>query len=82
MKKKRIHHKSIKSNMKTQLKRMNSYMESDNTESAQLEFSKTISTLDKVAQKKILHRNNISRKKSKIARKYNQLLAKQQGEKA
>ena len=80
--KKRTHNKSIKSNMKTQIKRMNSYIESDNLEGAQLEFTKTISTLDKVAQKKILHRNNISRKKSKIARKYNQLVAKQQGEKA
>lgn len=73
--KKCLLNKSMKSAMKTQLKKFQKLIDNGNLDGAKKEFSLTVSTLDKMAQKGIIHENNINRKKSKIQQALNTLLA-------
>jgi len=48
-------------------------------EGAQEAARRAISTLDKAAEKGILHRNNVARRKSRLMRHLNQALNQQAG---
>lgn len=73
----RLHNKKIKSAMRTQIKKFLGTMDSKDAQLASIEIVKTMSCLDKVSQKGILHRNNINRTKSKLHQKYNEFLAQE-----
>lgn len=70
----RLRNKAYKSEMRTQMKKLLKLIEEANVEKAKSEFSKTISILDKIARKNILHPNNVNHKKISLQAKYNRLL--------
>ncbi|NUM34748.1 MAG: 30S ribosomal protein S20 [Candidatus Brocadiae bacterium] len=73
----RMHNKVIKSAMRTQVKKFLAAMNAKDAQLASMELGKTMSCLDKIAQKQIFHRNNVSRTKSKLQLKYNEFLAQE-----
>ncbi|HNZ66924.1 MAG: 30S ribosomal protein S20 [Planctomycetes bacterium] len=73
--KKRLHNRTLKSAMRTQVKKFLACMKEDSIEDVKKTLDKTVSVLDKVGKKGILHKNNISRKKSALYKAYNQLVA-------
>lgn len=70
---KRIRNRSIKSATKTQIAKMEKLIQNNDLEAAQKEIGKTISSLDKTAKKKVLHPNTVSRRKSRLMKKFNKV---------
>lgn len=64
--------------MRTQLKKALGALSSGNTTAALPLVRAAEGSLDKNAQNGILHKNAAARRKSRLVRKYNALLAKQQ----
>lgn len=60
---------------KTEVKKVNKAMSSGDIETAKGTLVAAISVLDKAAEKKIIHKNNAARKKSRIMKKFNKLQA-------
>ncbi len=58
--------KSIKSNVKTQVKKVMAAVEAGNVEEAEKEFKEAAKKLDRAGAKKIMHPNKASRKKSSL----------------
>ena len=67
---KNLINKTYKSNIKTAI---NKLLNSKTKEEAKPLLKNTISIIDKVAQKKIIHLNKASNKKSKLMKYYNNL---------
>jgi small subunit ribosomal protein S20 len=67
-----------KSQVKTQVKRLETALSAGNVEAADTEFRATVKKLDKVAATSTMHKKTAARKKSRLARKLNALKAKQQ----
>ena len=61
------HNSAIRSAMRTAIKKVRAAVAAGNKEAAQQVFRETTSTLDKVANKKIIHKNKASRNKSRLA---------------
>lgn len=61
----------IKSNTKTQIAQAESEIKSGNIEGAEKSVNVALETLDKTAQKGIIHKNNASRRKSRLMKKLN-----------
>jgi len=59
--------------LKTQLKKFLSVVKEGNAQAAQEELRLTVKKLDKGVAKNILHKNTASRKKSRLAKKINQM---------
>lgn len=78
--KRRLHNKSIKSAMKTQIKKFLHYIEKEDVDNAKVELAKAMSDLDKIGRKRIWHPNNTARKKAKLHQKFQQLLQKNKAE--
>lgn len=74
--KKRLRNKSLKSTVRTQIKKFQKLIETGNLESAKQELSKTMSTIDKTSQKGVMHDNTAARKKSQLHLKFNELVEK------
>lgn len=64
--KKRIRNTAVKSTIKTSIKGIRASIKDGNTEEATLRLTKTCTQLDKAVSKGILHRNNASRKISRL----------------
>jgi small subunit ribosomal protein S20 len=74
-KRKQARNRSIKSSVKTYITRMEKLIYDNDLEKAQ-EVAKTVmSTIDKAAQKKILHPNTAGRQKSRLTTKLNKALS-------
>lgn len=69
----RLYNRFWKSRVKTEIKKVLAAIEAKNLELAQKLFSQATSIIDKAVRKGVLHRNNGARKKSRLARKINQL---------
>lgn len=69
--KKRIRNTSVKSAIKTKIKKVELAIAGGDIESARTMFSKAVSALDSAAAKGIIKKNTASRKKSRLARKIN-----------
>ena len=69
-----MRNKSFKSSVKTQIKKVLEKLESKDIEATKQEFLKTVKMLDKANSKGILHKNEVARKKSRLAIKLNKLL--------
>ncbi len=76
--KKRVINRARKSQVKTQVKRLETALSAGNVEAADTEFRATVKKLDKVAATSTMHKKTAARKKSRLARKLNALKAKQQ----
>ncbi|MDI9430951.1 MAG: 30S ribosomal protein S20 [Sedimentisphaerales bacterium] len=76
--KKRVINRARKSQVKTQVKRLETALSAGNIEAADAEFRATVKKLDKVAATSTMHKRTAARKKSRLAKKLNTLKAKQQ----
>lgn len=61
------HNSAIRSAMRTAVKKVRAAVEAGNKEAAQAVYRETTSILDKVANKKIVHKNKASRNKARLA---------------
>jgi small subunit ribosomal protein S20 len=76
-KRKQARNRSIRSAVKTYITRVEKLIYENDLEKAQALAVTTMSTLDRAAQKNILHPNTASRQKSRLTRKLNKALAAQ-----
>jgi len=70
----RLHNKSIRSLCKTNITRAEGLIFSGELESAQRVVMAAISSLDKAAEKGVIHPNNAARRKSRLMKKLNEAL--------
>lgn len=68
--KQRVRNSAYKSKIKTFIKKFENSLNTENNETIEQYYRQCISTLDKAAQKGVLAKNTVSRKKSLLARKY------------
>jgi small subunit ribosomal protein S20 len=61
--------KSVKSRIKTQIKKVIELIKSKNAQDLQTEFKLAVKFLDKAQVKGILHKNKVARLKSRLAKK-------------
>jgi small subunit ribosomal protein S20 len=72
--------KSARSEVKTDIIRAEKLIFAGELKEAQEAVNKAISDLDKAAEKKILHANNVARRKARLLKKLNQALAQSKAE--
>ncbi len=65
--KRREHNVSLRSKLRTAIKRLRKVIEMGNKTEAEAVFSKTASTIDSIAGKGIIHRNKAARQKSRLS---------------
>jgi len=70
-----VRNKAVDTLTKTEVKKVNKAMSSGDIETAKGNLAAAISVLDKAVEKKIIHKNNAARKKSRIMKKFNALKA-------
>ncbi|MBM7569605.1 30S ribosomal protein S20 [Aquibacillus albus] len=71
----REHNISIKSDMRSQVKRVESLVEGKDTENAKEALQSAIAKIDKAVQKGIIHKNKGNRQKARLTKKVNDLSA-------
>jgi len=69
--KKRANNVSQLSAMRTEIKRVEKFVEANDVENAKSAFQSANKQIDKAAQKGIIHKNAANRQKSRLARKIN-----------
>jgi small subunit ribosomal protein S20 len=69
---KRLRNKSIRSQCKTNITRAEGLIFSGELEAAQKAVTVAISSLDKAAEKGVIHPNNAARRKSRLMKKLNE----------
>lgn len=74
----RLRNSTYKSKVKTLIKKFENSLTSENLEEANTVYRQCVSILDKAAQKGILAKNTVSRKKSLLSKKLKQLSQKTQ----
>jgi small subunit ribosomal protein S20 len=67
--------KSVRSEVKTNITKAEKLIFTGELEAAAAAVTVAVSSLDKAAEKKILHTNNAARRKSRLLKKYNQAVA-------
>ena len=77
--KRRTTNRARKSQVKGQIKQLETALEEGNVEAASTQFRLTAQKLDKVASTSTMHKRTAARKKSRLAKKLNALKAKQGG---
>lgn len=77
--KRRTINRARKSQVKTQIKRLEAALEQGDVAVAGEEFRQVTKKLDKVASTSTMHKKTASRKKSRLAKRLNALKAKQGG---
>lgn len=65
--------KSIKSTVKTSIKKVEAAVEAKNKEEAQAALTAAISTITKAANKGVYHKNNAARKVSRLTKLVNEI---------
>jgi len=78
--KKRLRNKSVSSLCKTSITKAEKLIFSGKLEAAQKAVGVAISSLDKAAEKGVLHSNNAARRKSRLMKKLNEVQASSSGE--
>jgi small subunit ribosomal protein S20 len=71
-----VRNKSNRSQLKTEVARAEQLIAAGDAEAAKGAVATAISSLDKAAQKKMVHGNNAARRKSRLLKKVNQAAAK------
>jgi small subunit ribosomal protein S20 len=77
--KRRTINRARKSQVKTQIKRLETALSAGNVEAATAELKATAKKLDKVAATSTMHKKTAARKKSRLTKKLNALKAKAAG---
>ncbi|MBN1361026.1 MAG: 30S ribosomal protein S20 [Sedimentisphaerales bacterium] len=77
--KRRVINRARKSQVKTQVKRLEAALSEGNVEAANAQFQAVVKKLDKVASTSTMHKNTAARKKSRLAKRLNALKAKKVG---
>ncbi|KYH28563.1 MULTISPECIES: 30S ribosomal protein S20 [Clostridium] len=72
---KTLRNKMIKSALKTQIKKFEAAVASNNLDEAKAAYTNVVKSLDMAAAKGVLHKNKAARKKSRLAAKLNGLSA-------
>ncbi|NUO07777.1 MAG: 30S ribosomal protein S20 [Candidatus Brocadia sp.] len=70
--KRNLRNRSYKSALKTQIKHFLGVVKEGNVQAAEESFRLTVKKLDKAAAKGIIHKKTVSRKKSRLTKKFNQ----------
>ena len=65
----RVRNKSVRSALKTRVKRFEEALASGDADAAQQEYAATARALDKAASAGIIHKNKAANKKSRLARR-------------
>jgi len=78
--KRQLRNKSVRSLCKTNITKAERLIFSGELESAQAAVVAALSSLDKAAEKGIIHPNNAARRKSRLMKKLNEVLALSSGE--
>lgn len=71
--KKRAQNQSVKSDMRTQIKLVEKFVEANDVENAKAALPKTIQKIDKAVRKGLIHRNAGNRQKARLTKKVNGL---------
>lgn len=71
--KKRALNQSQKSDMRTAIKKVESFIEANDVENAKALLPETLRKIDKAVQKGIIHKNNGERNKTRLIKKMNSL---------
>ena len=71
--KKRALNQSKKSDMRTAIKKVESFIAANDVENAKAALPETLRKIDKVVQKGIIHKNNGERHKARLIKKVNEL---------
>lgn len=71
--KKTMRNKMIKSGVKTAIKKVLVAVKADNKEEAKVALKNAIQAIDKACSKGIFHKNNASRKKSRLSKLVNKM---------
>jgi small subunit ribosomal protein S20 len=74
--KRRVINRARRSQVKTQVKRLEAALSEGNVDAANAQFQVVVKKLDKVASTSTMHKNTAARKKSRLAKKLNALKAK------
>ncbi|MDD4801943.1 MAG: 30S ribosomal protein S20 [Syntrophomonas sp.] len=69
----RLRNKAFKSRLKTTIKKYEGSLTSDNADTAKENLVEATSLIDKSVSKGIMHKNTAARKKSNLAKKFNNL---------
>ncbi|RLB12455.1 MAG: 30S ribosomal protein S20 [Deltaproteobacteria bacterium] len=75
--KRRLRNKAYKTRIKNAIKKVRVFVENKDIENATKSLSEAVSIIQKVAGKNIIHKNNASRKISKLTRLVNGLKAQE-----
>ena len=65
--KQRAHNSSLRSTLRTAIKRVRQAIASGDKSAAQSVFSQSMSVVDRIADKKIIHKNKAARHKSRLS---------------
>jgi small subunit ribosomal protein S20 len=65
--KQRAHNASLRSTLRTAIKRVRQAIAVGNKEEAQAVFSRSMSVIDRIADKRIIHKNKAARHKSRLS---------------
>ncbi|GAA4073919.1 30S ribosomal protein S20 [Amphibacillus indicireducens] len=71
--KSRVANQTVKSNMRTNIKRVESLISENNVEEAQAALKVAVKKIDKAVQKGVIHKNNGTRQKARLTKKVNEL---------
>lgn len=71
----RAHNISIKTDMRSSVKRVESFVEGKDVENAKAALQKAVTKIDKAVQKGIIHKNKGNRQKSRLTKQVNELSA-------
>lgn len=72
---KRLQNQSFKSEMRSQIRNVETLIEANDVENATVAFKTASRKIDKTVQKGIIHKNNGNRQKSRLAKKLKSLSA-------
>lgn len=73
--KQRAHNSSLRSTLRTAIKRVRQAIEAGDKATAQNVFQQSVAVLDRIADKKIIHKNKASRHKSRLSAQIKALAA-------
>lgn len=73
--KQRAHNASLRSTLRTAVKRVRQAIEAGDKSAAQAVFQQSVAVLDRIADKKIVHKNKASRTKSRLSAQIKALAA-------
>jgi len=72
---KRLRNQAVKSDMRTNIKKVEQLIEANDVENAKTAYNKTVQVIDKAVGKGVIRRNNGNRHKAKLAKKVGQATA-------